>query len=103
MPTCSHKIDKQHISAMITFALKNIPDTDEVTLKKLRELIHTGGSFGSITTGQLAYMMGLMKKYIPGTCDYSLLVIVDLLGVFLPLPEGKDVAKIGAIRSIEPG
>ena len=77
------KIDKKHVTAMATFAINNIPSTDQFTLNKFLELMNTTGSFGSVTAEQLLETMRLMMKYVPGTCNQSLFVLVELLGVHL--------------------
>lgn len=85
------KIDKKHISSMASFAIRNIPDADEHTLNKFLELIHTTGSFGSITEEQLFGAMKLTVKYLPNACTFSLLTLLDLLSVYWPLDlSGKE-------------
>lgn len=80
-----NKIDKQHISAMAAYAVRNIPEADENTLNKFVELMHTTGSFGSITEEQLFGTMKLTVKYLPNACTFSLLTLLDLLSVYWPL------------------
>lgn len=81
----SIKIDKQHIAAMASFAVRNIPETDERTLNKFVELMHTTGSFGSLTEEQLLGTIRLTMKYLPNACAFSLLTLLDLLSVYWPL------------------
>ena len=81
----SNKIDKQHISAMASFAIRNIPEADERTLNKFVELMHTTGSFGSLTEEQLLGTINLTMKYLPNACAFSLLTLLDLLSVYWPL------------------
>ncbi|MCB0208472.1 MAG: hypothetical protein KDJ52_04065 [Anaerolineae bacterium] len=79
------KIDKQHISSMASFAIRNIPKADEHTLNKFVELMHTTGSFGSITEDELFGTIRLTVKYLPNACTFSLLTLLDLLSVYWPL------------------
>ncbi|MCB9079923.1 MAG: hypothetical protein H6631_20140 [Anaerolineaceae bacterium] len=81
----STQIDKQHISAMASFAIRNIPEADERTLNKFVELMHTTGSFGSLTEEQLVGTINLTMKYLPNACAFSLLTLLDLLSVYWPL------------------
>ena len=46
-------LDKKYITALTIFAINNIPDADETTLKKFLELMNTTGSFGSISEEHL--------------------------------------------------
>ncbi|MCB0193833.1 MAG: hypothetical protein KDJ65_17925 [Anaerolineae bacterium] len=85
------KIDKQHISSMASFAIRNIPEADERTLNKFIELMHTTGSFGSITEEQLFGTIRLTLKYLPNACPTSLLTLLELLSVYWPLDfNGKE-------------
>ena len=79
------KIDKKHIATAILFAVKHIPDTDEVTLHKFLELVNTTGSIGWMSEQQLLAEMQLMLKRVPGTCQSSLLTVLELLNVCVPL------------------
>jgi hypothetical protein len=86
----ARKIDKRQITAMATFAMTNIPNTDEFTLKKFLELMNTTGTYGMITCKQFKRTVELMKKYIPNTCDYSLNVLIDLLRTYFLLEGEMD-------------
>jgi hypothetical protein len=98
----THKIDKKYITALTIFAINNIPDIDEFTLKKFLELMNTTGSFGTITDEQLIEVMSLIMKYVPGTCIHSLCVLVDLLGIYsLPL-KGKCQADFRLASQSQP-
>ncbi|MFC1975928.1 hypothetical protein ACFLXQ_05980 [Chloroflexota bacterium] len=79
------KIDKKHIATVVLFAVKYIPKTNKVTLHKFLELINTTGSFGWITEQQLLAKMKLMLKHVPGTCEDSLLTVLEFLDVCVPL------------------
>lgn len=94
----AHKIDKKQISAMATFVMTNVPKTDEYTLKKFLELMNTTGLYGTITWTQLRQTIQLTKKYVPNTCDYSLNVLIDLLGVYFPLEGEMDRNDDGEAR-----
>jgi len=81
----TNKIDKKHVTATVLFAINNIPNADRFTLNKFLELMNTGGSFGLITTEQLLEIGRLMIKYVPGVCQESLQVVLELLGIHLNL------------------
>ena len=83
--TSTVRIDKKQLNTLTVFAMRNIPETDEFTLKKFLELVNTTGSIGPITLEQLKEAMRLTIKYMPQTCPYSLLIVVELLNVHLPL------------------
>jgi len=84
------KIDKKHIATAILFAVKHIPDTDKVTLHKFLELVNTTGSIGWMSEQQLLAEMQLMLKRVPGTCQNSLLTVLELLDVCVPLHAGRQ-------------
>ncbi|MBN1219343.1 MAG: hypothetical protein JXM69_10475 [Anaerolineae bacterium] len=75
------KINKRDVEATVTFALNNIPQADEATLERFLELVNANGNFGPISHQQLAHKMNLLKKYVPETCEYSLLALAELLGI----------------------
>ncbi len=75
------KIKKQHIEAVISFAIDNIPDIDETTLEKFLELLNATGNFGSITEEEFIEKMRTFRKYVPGTCGDSLWTLVELLNI----------------------
>ena len=79
------EIDKRHVESTILFAMNNIPRADETTLEKFLELVNATGNFGSISGRQLIRKMDLLKKYVPQTCEYSLLALAELLGIHLPI------------------
>lgn len=84
------KIDKKHITTAVLFAVKHIPQTDEVTLHKFLELVNTTGSIGWMSEQQLLAEMQLMLKRVPGTCRESLLTVLELLDVCVPLHLGNQ-------------
>lgn len=94
----AHKIDKKQITAMAIFAMTNIPNTDEFTLKKFLELMNTTGTYGMITCQQFKRTVEVMKKYIPNTCDYSLDVLTDLLRTYFFLEGEMDNDEGGDAR-----
>ncbi len=85
MEKLTHKIDKKHVAAMTSYALRHIPGCDETTLRKFLELVNITGSMGWISDEQLVEKMRFMVKHVPGTCTHSLLTLVELLAVYLPL------------------
>ena len=74
-------INKQHIEATVQFAVNYIPQIDEDTLSKLVDLVHITGNFNTISQQQLLRKMNLMMHYIPGTCKYSLVTLIELLEI----------------------
>ena len=76
-----NKIQKRHVAAAVNFAIEYLPQADEPTLEKFLALVNISGSFGSISREQLHQKMGLLIKLMPDVCCYSLLVLIDLLGV----------------------
>ncbi len=80
-----HKIEKKHVAAMTTYAVRHIPDTNEETLRKFLELVNLTGSLGWISEKQILEKMHFMTKHIPGTCHQSLLTLLELLTMYLPL------------------
>lgn len=80
-----HKIQKRYVEATVYFTINHIPQADVSTLEKFLELINTNGNFGSITHQELLQKMGLLKKYIPETCEDSLMVLAELLGINWPM------------------
>ncbi len=93
-----YKIDKKYITARITFAIRNIPDIDQFTLEKLIELLNTTGNSGSLGAEQLLAEMQIMKKYLPGTCGRTLLILLDLLEPGLPVNLKKDNKFVNALQ-----
>ncbi|HMQ50457.1 MAG TPA: hypothetical protein PKD98_00035 [Anaerolineae bacterium] len=81
----SPKIDKQYISALVSFAIRHIPQADEQTLNKFLELLRTNGGFGSVTLEQLINTMRLTLKYVPQASASSLLTLLELIGAHCPL------------------
>ncbi len=80
------QISKQHIEAMVQFAVKYIPQIDEDTLSKLVDLIHITGNFNAISQQQLLRKINLMIHLIPGTCQYSLVTLIELLEICVQKP-----------------
>lgn len=79
------RVDKQHIAALASFAIRYIPQVDEPTLNKFLELLRTGGGFGSVTLEQLINTMRLTLKYIPNASAPSLLTLLELISAHCPL------------------
>jgi hypothetical protein len=77
------EINKRDVAATVLFAINNIPHTDEATLERFLELVNATGNFGPVSHRELVQKMILLKKYVPETCDYSLLALAELLGIRL--------------------
>jgi hypothetical protein len=73
------EIPKQHVEAAVAYAIKNIPDVDAWTLQKFLEYINVTGKLGSISRDELQEKMRLIRKYLPSSCRYSLLMLAELL------------------------
>ena len=50
------------------------------------ELVNAGGSFGAISYEQILKKMNQVLKYIPGACEESMLILMDLLEIEPPRP-----------------
>ncbi|MCB0191455.1 MAG: hypothetical protein KDJ65_05880 [Anaerolineae bacterium] len=72
-------IKKERVEAAVLFAAKNIPGVDENTLHKFLDFVNTTNDFGLITKHELLEKMRLIRKYIPSTCQYSLMMLAELL------------------------
>lgn len=81
---CVREIKKLSLAETIAFAIDHVPAVDSTTLETLLALVNTSGTFGAISHQQLMAKMCLLVKYIPGTCQYSLLVLLDLLEIPVP-------------------
>ena len=81
----SQVINKRDVAATVLFAINNIPAADEDTLVRFLELVNATGNFGPVSHQELIEKMILLKKYIPDTCDYSLLALSELLGIQISL------------------
>jgi hypothetical protein len=79
------EIHKRHVAATVQFAINHIPQADAATLEKFLELVYVEGNFGSISVRELLQKMELLKKYIPATCETSLIILAELLGICWPM------------------
>ena len=77
------EINKRDVAATVLFAINNIPHTNDETLERFLELVNATGNFGPVSHRELVHKMILLKKYVPETCDYSLLALAELLGIRL--------------------
>ncbi|MCB0210814.1 MAG: hypothetical protein KDJ52_15860 [Anaerolineae bacterium] len=75
-------VTRESVEAAVHFAAKNIPGVDEGTLHKFLELVNTTSDFGLITKHELLEKMRLIRKYIPSTCQYSLMMLAELLELY---------------------
>ncbi len=80
-----HTIQKRYVETTVYFAINHIPQVDEATLERFLELVNATGNFGTITDQELLQKMGLLKKYVPETCEESLLILAELLGIYWPM------------------
>ena len=84
----------QYVAGAAKFAEKHIHGIDQKTMRWLVELVEVSGSSGWVTEYDLLEKMRLLRKYVPGSCQYSMLVLADLLELNLP-------AVIGNIAAVE--
>ncbi|MEM7033746.1 MAG: hypothetical protein AAF629_29650 [Chloroflexota bacterium] len=82
-------IKKRHIQDTAQFALESIPNIHRKTIELLLELVYAEGTHGTISQERLIIKMRHILRYIPGSCTYSLTVLVDLLEI--PLPKTPDI------------
>lgn len=76
-----YRLDKRHIASVVSFAVRYIPEADEVTLYRFLELVNVNGSVGWIAFGDILEKMRLMVKHIPGSHTASLLLVIELLDI----------------------
>jgi len=81
------EINKRDVAATVLFAINNVPHTDGTTLERFLDLVNATGNFGPVSHRELLHKMILLKKYVPETCDYSLLALAELLGIQLAAPK----------------
>ncbi|MDX1522447.1 MAG: hypothetical protein R3264_12545, partial [Anaerolineae bacterium] len=86
----SNEIKKMHVEATITFAINHVPKADPATLEKFLELVNVTGTFGAISEEELLEKMALLLRHVPGTCEYSLKTIGEILGICFPEAELDD-------------
>ncbi len=79
-----NKLSFQYIAGAADFAVKHVQGIDRKTMRWLVELIEVSGEGGWISEGELLEKMYLLRRYVPGSCRYSLLVLADLLELNLP-------------------
>jgi hypothetical protein len=77
----NRKINKRDVAATVLFAINNIPHTHDETLERFLDLVNATGNFGPVSHRELIHKMILLKKFVPETCDYSLLAVAELLGI----------------------
>ena len=77
------EINKRDVAATVMFAINNIPHANDETLERFLELVNATGNFGPVSHRELIEKMILLKKFVPDTCDYSLLAVAELLGIAL--------------------
>jgi len=76
-----NEIKKIKLKEVVLFALNNIPQADAATLKQFLELANAGGTFGTISHGQILKKMRQVLKYVPGASVSSLVILLDLLEI----------------------
>ena len=72
-------IKRERVEAAVLFAAQNIPGIDGDTLHKFLDFVNTTSDLGLITKHELLEKMRLIRKYIPNTCQYSLMMLAELL------------------------
>ncbi len=79
------KIDKRHIAATALFAMTHVPHLNQETVERFLELINATGNYGSMSDKELLQKICVLVKHVPETCEDSLLVVAELLGIGLPV------------------
>ncbi len=93
------KIKKRHLAATIHFAISHIPQVDEATLTRLGEMVNITGNFNAISYKQLLTKMNLLIRLVPGTCQYSLSTLIEILDVCGPLVNGDELNLLWSINN----
>jgi len=76
-----------YVKQIILFALDNIPQADENTLKNFLQLVNATGSFNSLSHKEILHRMDIVLKYVPDTCPHSFAILVELLDIPLSSSE----------------
>jgi hypothetical protein len=97
------KLNFQYIVGAADFAVKHVQGIDRRTMRWLVELVEVSGDGGWITEGELLEKMRLLRKYIPGSCQYSMLVLAELLELNLPQVASSLAAAEWPFKNIETG
>lgn len=77
------EVSIQQLETAVAFAIDKIPGVDAWTLEKLLEYVDIG-EFGSIHKEELLEKMRLIRSYLPSSCQYSLLMLAELLDLSVP-------------------
>jgi hypothetical protein len=93
------EISKQKVKAAVTFAIKNVPAIDAWTLQKFLEYVNVSESLDSLSKGELLEKMRLLRKYLPSSCRYSLLMLAELLELAPPTQAGEDKTTVAAHKN----
>ena len=94
MKEIRNRLSFQYIASVAKFAEKHIQGIDQKTMRWLVELVEISGSGGWVTEYDLLERMRLLRKYVPGSCQYTMLVLAELLELNLP-------AVVGNIAAVE--
>lgn len=81
LATSTKEIKKLQLEQLVSFTIDNIPHADGPTLERFLELVHAGGTFGTISHEQILTKMRLVLKYIPNASVPSFLILMDLLDI----------------------
>jgi hypothetical protein len=73
------EVSKQQVETAVAYAIKNVPGVDAWTLQRFLEYVNVTGKLGSISKDELLEKMRLLRKYLPSSCRYSLLMLAELL------------------------
>jgi hypothetical protein len=79
--TSTEEIKKLQLDELVLFTINNIPQADGPTLERFLELVHAGGTFGTISHEQILKKMHLVLKHIPNASAPSFLILMDLLEI----------------------
>ena len=72
----ANEIKKLRLEEVVLFAINNVPQADTRTLKLFLKLVNAGGSFGTISHGQILKKMHQLLKYVPDASHSSLLILM---------------------------
>jgi hypothetical protein len=92
------EISVQQVKAAVAFAVENVPALDGWTLQKFLEYVNVAGSDASVSKGELLEKMRLIRKHLPKSCRYSLLMLAELLELTPPDAAAEKETAVAASR-----
>lgn len=84
------EISKQQVEAAVAFAIDYVPGVDIWTLQKFLEYVTVTESDSLVSKGELLEKMRLIRKHLPKSCRYSLLMMAELLELAPPAQATED-------------